>query len=150
MRSMLYPRAAAQPHTEKGVPLMARVLVIDDDPNILRNVTEILEDEGHEVLQAGGGKSALDLIEQREPDLIVSDVYMPDMDGIELLIRLQTERPEIPVVAVSGGGHMPKEELLGNASMLGAVAVLEKPFTVEGLIEVVNRALEGFADDGDE
>ncbi len=121
---------------------MARVLIIDDDPNILRSVAEILEEEGHEVREAGDGKSALELVADGAPDLIVSDMYMPEMDGIELLIRLRTDHPGTPVVAMSGGGYMAKEELLRNASMLGAVAVLEKPFTVERLIEVVNQALK--------
>ena len=120
---------------------MARVLIIDDDPRILRNVGEILEDEGHEVQKAGDGKAALESIVAGPPDLIVSDMYMPEMDGIELLIRLQTEHPGTPMVAMSGGGYMAKEEPLQNASMLGAVAVLEKPFTIEQLVDVVNRAL---------
>lgn len=127
---------------------MARVLIIDDDPSILRSVARILEEEGHEVREAGDGKSALELVADGSPDLIVSDMYMPEMDGIELLIRLQTDHPGTPMVAMSGGGHMAKEELLRNASMLGAVAVLEKPFTIEQLLDVVNQALEkGVADE---
>ncbi len=122
---------------------MARVLIIDDDPKILLSVSEILEEEGHEVREAGDGKSALELVADGAPDLIVSDMYMPEMDGIELLIRLQTEHPGTPLVAMSGGGYMAKEELLRNASMLGAVDVLEKPFTIEQLLDVVNRALAG-------
>ncbi len=122
---------------------MARLLIIDDDPNILRSVTEILKGEGHEVREAGDGKSALELIADGSPDLILSDMYMPEMDGIELLIRLKADHPGTPMVAMSGGGYMAKEELLRNASMLGAVAVLEKPFTIEQLLDVVNRALEG-------
>ena len=122
---------------------MASILIIDDDPWILRSVTEILEQEGHEVRSAENGKSALEQVVDGLPDLIVSDMYMPEMDGIELLIQLQTEHPATPLVAMSGGGDMAKEELLKNASMLGAVAVLEKPFTIELLLDVVNRALEG-------
>ena len=121
---------------------MARVLIIDDDPNVLRSVAEILEEKGHEVWGAEDGKSALELVADGSPDLIVSDMYMPEMDGIELLMRLRTDHPGTPMVAMSGGGYMAKEELLRDASMLGAVAVLEKPFTIEQLLDVVNEALE--------
>ena len=122
--------------------LMARILVIDDDPNILRNVREILEEEGHEVREALAGEAAMEFLAGASVDLIVTDMNMPGMDGIELLIRVHDEYPATRLVAISGGGFMAKEELLRNASMLGAVAVLEKPFTVEQIVDIVNGALK--------
>ena len=121
---------------------MARILVVDDDPNILRNVREVLEEEGHEVREAVAGREAMELLAEASVDLIVSDINMPKMDGIELLIRVRDEYPGTRPVAMSGGGYIAKEELLRNASMLGAVAILEKPFTVEQLVDIVNGALK--------
>ena len=127
---------------------MAQILVVDDDPNILRNVREILEEEGHEVREALSGEAAMEILAGAPVDLIVSDLYMPAMDGIEILIRLHDEYPGVPLVAMSGGGRMAKQELLRDASMLGAVATLEKPFTVEQLIDIVNGALKSDLPDG--
>ncbi len=128
--------------------LIARILVIDDDPNILRNVREILEEEGHEVREAMAGQAAMELLAGASVDLIVSDINMPEMDGIELLIRVHDEYPGTRLVAMSGGGYITKEELLRNASMLGAVAILEKPFTVEQIVDIVNGALKADRTDG--
>ncbi len=122
--------------------LMARILVIDDDPNIFRSVREILEEEGHDVREAVGGEAALELLAGASVDLIVSDLNMPEIDGIELLIRVHDEYPGTRLVAMSGGGRIAKEELLRNASMLGAVATLEKPFTISQLVDIVNGALK--------
>ena len=121
---------------------MAQILIIDDDPNILRNVREVLEEEGHEVREAVGGEGALEILTGTSVDLIVSDLNMPEMDGIQLLIRVHDEYPGTRLVAMSGGGRIAKEELLRNASMLGAVSTLEKPFTVEQLVEIVTSALK--------
>ncbi len=120
---------------------MARVLIVDDDPDLLRSVARVLEKEGHEVREANDGKSALEMVAEAPPDLIVSDIYMPEMDGIELLARVHADHPNVPMVAMSGGSYMAKEALLRDVSMLGAVGVLEKPFTVERLVSVVNEAL---------
>ncbi len=121
---------------------MARILVIDDDPNILRSVRKILEEEGHEVRDALAGEAALELLADASFDLIVGDINMPGMDGIELLIRVHDEYPGTRLMAMSGGGRIAKEDLLRDASMLGAMATLEKPFTVEQLVDIVTSTLE--------
>lgn len=129
---------------------MARILVIDDEPMILTTVVQILEREGHEVRVAENGEAALKLVADGLLDLIISDMYMPDMDGIELLTRLEEEHPGMPLLAMSGGGFMAKEELLRDARMLGAVALLKKPFTTEELLDGVSHAIEeGVADETD-
>jgi two-component system chemotaxis response regulator CheY len=120
---------------------MARILIIDDDPDILKALKRVLEIEGHEVSQASDGKTALRHFAGDPADLVISDVYMPDMDGIEFLIRVREAFPEARIVTMSGGGHMAKEKVLGAASMLGAVGVLEKPFTIEEVLEMVKRSL---------
>ena len=120
---------------------MATILVADDDARVLSAVTRILQNEGHEVIKAENGKEAMRILANRPADLILSDLTMPEMDGIELLIRLQEEFPGVPMLAMSDGGSMAKEELLENASLLGAVGIIEKPITVEGLVKAVSDAL---------
>ena len=120
---------------------MATILVSDDDARTLSAVTMILQNEGHEVIVAENGKEAMRILANRPADLILSDLTMPEMDGIELLIRLHEDFPGVPMLAMSDGGSMAKGELLENASLLGAVGMIEKPFTAEGLVEAVSDAL---------
>ncbi|MHB1193637.1 MAG: response regulator [Longimicrobiales bacterium] len=120
---------------------MASILIIDDEPEILRALKKILEGAGHSVTEAADGRTALRWFAGRPTDLVVTDIYMPEMDGIEFLMRLRETFPETPVVAMSGGGIIPKENLLGAATLLGADQILEKPFTAEQVLAAVGRAL---------
>ena len=122
---------------------MANILIIDDDPEILRVLRKVLEAEGHSVREASEGKTALRHFAGDPADVVISDVYMPEMDGIEFLIRLKEAFPEARVIAMSGGGHLSKDRVLGAASMLGADSILEKPFTVGEVIGAVEQALAG-------
>jgi DNA-binding NtrC family response regulator len=116
-------------------------LVIDDDEAVLRTVVRALERAGHSVRSASNGKKALRLVEEERPELVVTDINMPEMDGMEVISDLTTRGPPIPVVAMSGGGRMPREVLLNTAGALGALRSLAKPFTVEELTRTVERAL---------
>jgi DNA-binding NtrC family response regulator len=122
---------------------MPHILVVDDEAEIRSSVRRILETKGHQVTEAPDGKTALRHFAGNPADLVISDVYMPDMDGIEFLIRVREAFPEAKIVVMSGGGHMTKEKVLGAASLLGAAEILEKPFTIEEILEVVGRTLEG-------
>ena len=122
---------------------MADILIIDDDAEILRVLRKVLEAEGHSVTEASDGKTALRHFAGDPAELVISDVYMPEMDGIEFLIRLKEAFPETRVIAMSGGGYLSKDRILGAASMLGAEGILEKPFTVAEVVNVVEEALEG-------
>lgn len=117
---------------------MATVLVIDDDPQIRRALRRFIEREGHDVVEAEDGKVALRRFVGEPTDMVITDIYMPEMDGIELLMRLRETFPETKLVAMSGGGAIAAGHLLKAASALGAVAVLEKPFD----LEVVRDLLE--------
>ncbi len=121
---------------------MARILVIDDEKEIPRALRKILEGEGHAVEEATDGKTALRRFAGRPTDLVITDIYMPEMDGIELILRLREAFPESRIIAMSGGGFLSKDRVLGAASMLGADGVLEKPFSGEDALEVVARVLD--------
>lgn len=120
---------------------MARILVVDDDPAIRAGLVRLLVRFGHDAVEAGDGKEALQVMEEATPDLVITDINMPEMDGIEVINALLKERPGLPVVAISGGGRLDKGLLLGNALALGAVSSLSKPFEVEQVLAVIDEAL---------
>ena len=122
---------------------MARILIIDDDPEILRVLRRVLESRGHTVLEAGDGATALRHFAGDPTDLVLTDIFMPQMDGIELIMRVKEAFPEARVLAMSGGGRLPMSNVLGAASMLGAEEVLAKPFTAAEVLAAVERALAG-------
>ena len=120
---------------------MAHVLVVDDDANVRALVRKVLTKLGHKVWDVADGKEALRVLETSPVDLIISDVYMADMDGMELLVRIQQLELHVPVVVISGGGFKPRDEVLRMAAACGAVATLDKPFTVEQLRDTVEPLL---------
>lgn len=122
---------------------MARILVVDDDQSILSVFRQVLEAEGHEVIEAQNGTVALERFREQPADLVITDMYMPDTDGIEAMIRLEAENPAVRIVAMSGGGWTDKGSVLDLAAQLGAVASLEKPFSRDEILAVVRRVLSG-------
>lgn len=120
---------------------MANVLVVDDDAEVRGFVGRVLGRLGHHVDEATEGGEALRLLETATYDLILSDVYMAEMDGMEMLVRIQQRGLKIPVVVISGGAYATKEEVLKMAASCGAVATLEKPFTPDQLRKVVEALL---------
>lgn len=120
---------------------MARVLLVDDDDQVLRGLMRALEHMGHQVTAAADGSAALRALAELPHDLVVTDINMPGMDGIELIMAVSGQWPEMPVIAMSGGGRLPKELLLDTASVLGAVVTLAKPVDLHDLGDAVRRAL---------
>ncbi|GIW43992.1 MAG: hypothetical protein KatS3mg077_1274 [Candidatus Binatia bacterium] len=121
---------------------MAKVLVVDDDAKIRASLRGILAEEGLEVLEAENGRYALQQLRDSNPDLVIVDVWMPDMDGLEFL-RAVRDAPDIerhpPVVMISGHGNI---ETAVRATKLGAVDFIEKPFSLDGFLATVHRALQ--------
>jgi len=123
---------------------VTRILVADDDDAIRGTLERGLRSRGYEVIATRNGIEALEALAALEDgavDLVVTDINMPTMDGIELLLKLVDQHPSMKVLAISGGGLFPKEELLTDARLLGAVDVVEKPFDLGVLLERVERAL---------
>ena len=119
---------------------MARILVIDDDASITRVTREHLLRDGHTVIEACDGSEAMQILREIPVDLVITDLYMPNMDGIEFTIRLGQLKPETKIVAMSGGGYKGKEEVLAMARSLGVTHTLEKPFTRDQLLDAVRAA----------
>ena len=120
---------------------MARVLVIDDDAEIRTIVEHMLVGAGHQVEAALDGAEGLRLFGKRPPDLVLTDINMPDLDGHDVIAAIRVLHPEVPIIAVSGGGAIPPDELLLKASALGAVEIIMKPFEFRQLVGAVERAL---------
>jgi len=115
------------------------ILVVDDEAGIRSSVRGVLADEGYRVLEAEDGRGALRLIESERPRLVILDIWMPEMDGIELLRRIRESDPATQVIVISGHGNI---ETAVTATKLGAFDFIEKPFSLDGLLQVVDRALE--------
>lgn len=120
---------------------MAKLLVVDDDAGALGTIARVLRRSGHEVVEARNGREAIALVRAEAPDLVVTDINMPEMDGIETILELRRDWEHMPIIAVSGGGLMPPELLLDNAGTLGAFETIEKPIDAAALLESVERAL---------
>jgi UDP-3-O-acyl N-acetylglucosamine deacetylase len=115
------------------------ILVVDDEAGVRRSVRGVLADEGFRVLEAEDGRGALQLITDERPGLVILDIWMPEMDGIELLRHIRDSHPGMPVIVISGHGNI---ETAVTATKLGAFDFIEKPFSLDGLLQVVDRALD--------
>ena len=120
---------------------MARVLVIDDDQSVRQVMAKILEHHGHEVDQAEEGEEGLELVRTRAYALVVTDLVMPGKEGIETILDIRSEFPDLPILAVSGGISVSKTGPLMDAAQLGANDTLAKPFTTGELMGAVNALL---------
>jgi CheY-like chemotaxis protein len=120
---------------------MADILIIDDEPGVLGILRKILESAGHSVTEAPDGEVALRHYEGKPADLVITDIFMPGMDGIELLVHIRKTFPDARVLAMSGGGLLSRDQALSDASLLGADEILQKPFSKDEVLEAVNRTL---------
>ena len=114
------------------------ILIVDDEEPIRASVRGILGDEGFRVVEADNGRSALEAIRTECPVLVILDIWMPELDGIELLQEIQGKHPEMRVIVISGHGNI---DTAVRATQLGAFDFIEKPFSLEGLLQRVQRAL---------
>ena len=121
---------------------MARtILVVDDEESIIRSLEGILTDEGFEVISATSGLSALGKMDEALPDLMLLDIWMPEMDGIETLVKVKEAHPQVPVVIMSGHGTI---ETAVKATRLGAYDFIEKPLSLEKVLLCINNAVEHY------
>ena len=120
---------------------MARILVIDDEAGIRRALQILLERAGYEVLAASDGQEGLRLWRRFGADLVITDIMMPNKDGIETILELTMSAPPVPVIAMSGGDVSHRLDLLGNATLLGAVHTVPKPFALSEMLAKVRQLL---------
>lgn len=120
---------------------MAKILVIDDEVLLAKTLSIVLAKAGHTVVTAENGQIGVDMFATEKPDLVITDIIMPVMEGIEAIQALRAQAPTLPIIAVSGGGRTKNLEFLRVAQKLGANAALGKPFTKEQLLAAVTKCL---------
>lgn len=117
------------------------ILVVDDDGEVRSMIKDVIEGEGHCVLQAADGNEALTVFHQNEVDLIVLDILMPEKDGLEVIRELRGRKDEVKILAISGGGREEGQTYIQIARGLGACDSLVKPFGHEVLMEKIEKLL---------
>ena len=114
------------------------ILVVDDEDGVRESVREVLSDEGYRVVDTADGTEVLRIIKEHRPELVLLDIWMPQMDGIGLLKEIKSLKPDINVVMVSGHGNI---HTAVTATKFGAFDFIEKPVSLDGLLSTVQRAL---------
>jgi len=122
---------------------VASILVIDDQEPIRRIVRRALENERHAVLDASDGELGMQILERETVDVVITDIFMPELDGIQTLREIRKRFPAVRVIAMSGGDSTGLLDLRKDAELLGAVKSLQKPFTAREIVDVVRAVLGG-------
>jgi CheY-like chemotaxis protein len=121
---------------------MPHILVIEDDLDFREPLVKMLTNDGHTVAIAGDGRVALSLLKTLRPDLIITDILMPNMDGIETIMEMSHSGSATPIIAMSGGRRsITTEFMLDSAKLMGVKATLAKPFSRADLRRAINEAL---------
>jgi DNA-binding NtrC family response regulator len=121
---------------------VARILIIDDEVSIRKPLQRLLERAGHEVVSAANGSEAVRLWRQRAGDMVITDIHMPEKNGLETIVELRQIAPQTRILAMSGGDLNPRVDVLGDATLLGASRTISKPFTLEEMLRAVEEVLE--------
>jgi DNA-binding response OmpR family regulator len=111
-----------------------KVLVIDDDDLVRYTLSRILQSNGYDVVTASDGQRGMVLFRDEYPDVVITDIIMPEQEGIDTIIQLRRERPGIKIIAISGGGRRRNVDYLQMAHSLGADEVIRKPFEAHELL----------------
>ena len=126
---------------------MRRILIIDDDHHILIMVKKMLERAGYEVELASNGNEGLELFKNYPADLVITDIIMPEKEGLETIREMKRKRPDLKIIAMSGGGKISADKYLETAKIFGATKILEKPFRQKDMIDAVNELMGVSSDD---
>lgn len=124
---------------------MARILVVDDNPSVRATIALILQIDGHDAVLVENGRDGVRVLESQAVDLLIADVFMPEMDGFELIRFVQNMKPGLPIIAISGAllesNSRTGPDFLGMAEALGAVRTIRKPFKPSELRDAMRACL---------
>jgi YesN/AraC family two-component response regulator len=120
---------------------MRKILIIDDEPYILLMLKKMLERAGYEVDLASNGREAMEIFERNSADLVITDIIMPDKEGLELILEMKKQTPDLKIIAMSGGGRISPESYLECAMHFGAEKVFQKPFKQKDLVRAVKQLM---------
>ena len=122
---------------------MANILIIDDDDQFREMLRQMLERAGYEVVEAPDGKEGLRLFRENKVDLVITDIFMPEKEGLEVLMEFRRNFPDTKIIAISGGArNISPEESLKMAEAFGAKYTFKKPVDREALLDAVKELLE--------
>ncbi|MCK4879051.1 MAG: response regulator [Bacteroidales bacterium] len=121
--------------------MMQRILIIEDDHHILLMVKKMLEREGFEIKLASNGNEGLEIFKKIPVDLVITDIIMPEKEGLETIREMKRVRSDLKIIAMSGGGKISADNYLQTAKVFGATKILEKPFTQKQLVSAVRDTL---------
>ena len=122
---------------------MVRILIIDDEDQPRRMLQQVLTRAGYEVIEARNGNEGLQYFRARPTDLIITDILMPEKEGLETIIDIRREFPAVKIIAISGGGRTGNLNFLEVAKRLGAQHTLQKPFELQEMLGAVRDLLPG-------
>ena len=139
-------RQSAVPRSRKRKRhTMQKILVIDDDILVRDTIVRILDRRGYQVLVAEDGAHGLRIFRSEHPDLVITDIIMPEKEGLETIREIRSECPDAKIIAISGGARIGNMDFLKFAGKLGAAELIAKPFDPTDLVKTVIRCLNGGA-----
>ncbi len=121
---------------------MKSVLVVDDEPGMREMVKQLLLNEGYHVLEASNGKHAMEFLKNESPELVITDIIMEEMDGVEIIMEIRENYPDVKIIAMSGGSKISSEDYLESASDLGADRIFNKPFSLSEMLIAIKELIE--------
>ena len=121
--------------------VMTKILIIEDDDEVRDLVKRVLIKEGHEIFEAADGVLGVSVFRKTDPDIVISDIVMPNQDGFETIEEILTIEPNTKIIVISGGGTRSPERHSKHAKDIGAIKTLAKPFTPPDLVKVVEEVL---------
>lgn len=120
---------------------MNKILLIDDDNHFREMFAELLKREKYEVIETNDGRNAINLFDLHKPDLVITDIIMPDKEGIETILDLKKENPNAKIIAISGGGRTNAMDNLRSAKLLGANETFAKPFNNKEILQSISNLI---------
>ncbi len=120
---------------------MKSVLVVDDEPGMREMVKQLLLNEGYHVLEASNGKHAMEFLKNETPELVITDIIMEEMDGVEIILEIRENYPDVKIIAMSGGNKISSEDYLESASELGADRIFTKPFALSDMLNAIKELI---------
>jgi DNA-binding response OmpR family regulator len=120
---------------------MATILIVDDDDALRTLLRRVLKRAGYDTREAANGREALSYLREQPVDLMITDLFMPQQDGLETILELRRMNIRLPIIAMSGGGSAAQYDMLRTASLFGAARVLMKPFRAEEVLAAIDALL---------
>ena len=120
---------------------MCKILIIDDEPHILLMLKKMLERAGYEVDLASNGNEGMEIFQKESADMVITDIIMPEKEGLETIREMKRLYPGLKIIAMSGGGKISADNYLETAKIFGAHRIFQKPFTQKEFISTVNELM---------